>query len=1132
MDNDLGGGTATAVELKRAIFRQRSRSSVLVVDVPAPKPTSSTPEKSKSKSRRCGSTYVLALVRTRGSACVLALLAWRLRAWWTAIGLSVVGLVLLPEALGRVLSLLVSSLAVHGAVSMTFRGLRIVPWLEVSEMTSPPKRVGASVGSVDDNESDSGESVVGDDDSDDLEETVWRRLARSRLRLEIGIKRFAIGNPRGLPWCREWFVCANDVEIAISMTLSDLWRLRHLQSHWSPEPRHQPVRPRGDGGGLKFGAVRDDKGGFWRNRKMLGVITVDKFDIRDAEVAFEQCEGRLNCVELGSALARGELATLARKNRAARLVVDGLARLRVDVLAARHLDNAAPERRAPSTFVKISVRGQVRQSRTVPRTASPVFAYEPPEPFVVSDPSAVVHVAVYEDRVGRTTLLGQFATTLKQLISNPECVDGGRAASIHDGDKRVDRLAWVPLRDAKWRPFETPRYQIHRTNDRLEAYAFKDTKNGLEIVSNVAPDAAAPLDAAPPTDADFMRDEPDPARYPAVRLRLRWDRHHQKVLETVPFFTALESIKISSAETASRCGSIDNVRAMLGSFPYWLDITGGLKIGRAVAHIRDLFLGVEGELEARRRQRPDKVLLDADWRAAGRHAIKLKNIDVAFPFAKSPSSFKVDDEGGVPHVRGLLTLETAAMRLVRGLVDRLVSSPAKVSSSAAQIAAAIGWGALHQHTTASSSSPPEPEEDDSTGEQQPDDELTTLALALGLTKATVKRFDARSLGDLNEPVAAVGVLAKLTGNRWKPLRCVLRGATIFYFELSMVAAGPARRRGEDRVIDLRRIVVDVDAAARGRNDTVGARLVDDAKCLELLLRDDDGLVKTTRLRLLRRDTQTERISAAAWDAEAHDTFQDCPTRSVLAWHDAINVAVRLKVAQARREVAAIIERFTHNQQQLLDKALAEERKQHDGGDNAVLQSQEDAKEAYDFAANHPSISLPKPQCVINGAFELRRRGTDLDKIMLSEAASFSTRLITSAAVGKLWINIANTGRAVIYLNDGFMAHRFSGPLDKPIKTPYLADETRGVVVMTTVSVSHDGTSVFLSMASAHTGFIFMRKEWRLSRDGDANCLEQRSRWPQTTGVKPSGLLFTKGGDFDVYVRMPPDKAHDVEFVAA
>lgn len=1077
-------------------------------------------------------------------------------------------IVLLPEAFGRALSFIVTRVALFGQIEIKFSGVRVVSWVEHADLMSshhqktPPRKQNKRASSfdksalrwgrmrltdLDDASSDSPES------SDDEEAHAVEKGAlllpwadRARLCVEIRVRRFSFSNPKGGPWCRKRFVTASNIDVVMSASLRHVCRLAGLCRVWSWRPRHQPVRPLEDGGGLQFAAVKDATSKAWRNKTMLGVLIIEKFEIGDLEIAFEQNNGVLNVNEIARVLAVGEMARAGGRSGAPGPAVavrrgrDFFDTLRVDVLAARHLDATRRSKAArPSTFAKVSLRSQERRSRTIARTTSPVYAYEA-QPIAVNDPSAVVHICVYDEQIlGRAALIGQFATTLKQLVLEPNAVDGGAGLLKRDSEDCCERYGWVPLRDSKWRPFNCPRYpEVDRACDRIDQYAFVD---GTSLATVALPPSLLDDDSfrnhvvdTSPRDSEFMRLEPETG-YPALLVRFKWEKtatYHSYRPET-----AMENIKINSAETGARCGCCDTVRAMLATFPFYLEVKSGFKIkGEAVAHCRDLFLGVHGELEKSRCARQDGVLTDSDWRRARQHAVKLSRIDVSFPARKRQRICYSGSEESVSYESGLLTLDGACARLLKGIVDHVLASPAKVSSSVAQIASACGMRALSlslrhagkrdNHVEPAAGMP-------LTAENAARPEggglfirraraanlggTSRLALAFGLARATYKRFDARFIDDLNQPFAAVGVLCKLGRRVWKPYRCVLRGATLFYFEVDPTTR--RRRKGEDRAIDLRRMVVDIDPRCpKGRDDKILCDLQDGT--LTMSIRLDNGRPQDVKMRMppaieVNKAGPRVQIDAAAWDMDVFAAFESNPSVSLEMWRDRIVDAVLMERHKAELEVSAVVTAYGDNQLDIIERS------------DEDFKESESAESVYSSRASlPPAVSQKFNKIPINGAYQLQRRSYFIDALGFSEGMSVQSRVTCSAANAKLYINVIDNNRVFLFMNDSFMPFRFTGPLDRPVKTPFIADVPDSVIVMSTVALSADRRSLYLSQASPETGFIFSRTEFRITSRGDT--LERRICWPQTKDLPRSSLLFNRGRDYDEFRRMSDDLAWKFE----
>ena len=1171
-----------------------------------------------------------------------------------------------PEVVGYALSFVITKFALQNEFGLEFRGVRILPWFEfyheddsgqpvlgrprthfeATEHDGDTKKFYSTTSFMSTTSSVADETAVIDDD-DSVDETIlasssslkkkeedttrWSRflrfVARSRLCVEIRVKRFAMTNPNRAHfanWCRDRFVSGTEIELVASMTIADFSRLLHLTKVWSWRPRDQPIRPRPDGGNLVFGAVKCLKSKVWRNRKMLGVIDIERFDLCDAEVAFEQTDGYLNACAVGSAIARSELeqAAAVKENTTPKLASAFVLehkpnRLQVGVLAARHLDvakkEAAHDRRhhhhvkatdyftalssattnhktsfsinsapiiessqtPPSTFAYVSVRASHRRSRTIMRNSNPSFGYDP-EAIGVTDPSAVVHVTIYNEGRFGNAILGQWAGTLKQLCRDPSLCDGGNDLETNVTDDLIEFKGWLPLRDSKWRPFDVPTYaEPTRRSDTMK----QDSK--VEQQARFIAERFHHENAEEKSCDSRLHDEPA-VGYPAVYLRLRWDRLGSEDFDETQ--KAMEAMKINSGETACRMGNLENLRAMLSTFPFWLDCRGGFKIrGKATAHVRDLFLGIEGHLE-RRRRKNDGKLLPRDWDDARRKAIALTKIEVSFPCAdESKRIFAEEDDLGhsffripkesVPFMHGYLTLDGALVALIEGLLKRILQS-GKVGAAVLHILSAVSAGAVaahhhHHHLTTHKAS--SVSEDDEVQQQEQEALMKKhgaaerqalgvlglrgtradrqFALLLGIVPPAFKRFDARAVGDLTAPVAAFGLLLKSsekTKKNWHPVRCVLRGATIFYFRVN---AANTQRAGEDHVIDIRRIVGDsvdqsyslsakdprgdlsehpvADVQALHRNVVETKKDDEGDISLVLKIRRDNGGVYTTYLKA-GGPAEMPLIEATAWD----ETLASRKADTIEQWHATIEGVLSREKALAREEIKRMIDEFRRGQEMVAMKSgdsqtfNDEELTQYVNMSKNVAGPQQ--KQAFCEALCAPKKKKVEllSESPLNGCWEMVRRGSHLDTLFSSEGISFGTRVMASAAPASLYIKIMDAGHCAVYNKGGFLPSRYVGPLDTPFQMLVVADDPTSPTCYGVCSMAPDNRRLFIAQASLR-GPIFFKGELKL-RDNDT--IEFRFQYVHQD-VTTHGLLFADGPDYDQFKRMPPDRAEQLELNA-
>eukprot|EP00633_Aureoumbra_lagunensis_P001404 CAMPEP_0197293340 /NCGR_PEP_ID=MMETSP0890-20130614/27927_1 /TAXON_ID=44058 ORGANISM="Aureoumbra lagunensis, Strain CCMP1510" /NCGR_SAMPLE_ID=MMETSP0890 /ASSEMBLY_ACC=CAM_ASM_000533 /LENGTH=1153 /DNA_ID=CAMNT_0042767987 /DNA_START=778 /DNA_END=4239 /DNA_ORIENTATION=+ len=1119
----------------------------------------------------------------------------------------------------------------------------------------------------DDQTSGSDDRVSSIETSCPIRKVLWRIL-RSRLCLEVRVKEFSFGNPIKAKFVRDQFVRGTDIEITVSARICDLLRIVELLKVWSWRPRDQPIRRQPDGGCTQYGIIKDNKTKTWKNRRILGVLEIERFEMCDASIAFEKAQGKLNVNEIGAALARGEIRKAAKRNDAAKRLTRSKifsellsGKLSIEVFAARHLDAAARGHKngdrivstggrlrqglvkvsAPSTFVKVTVRGRTKRSNTILRSANPSFGDHIAE-FFVSDPSAVIHIAIYEELPFGDALIAQFSTTLKQLILEPERVDGGNKAledlllDTSNNKLILDRKGFVPLRDAKWRVFHTEEIEPDRNMDKYEEFEFSADSSDLSLLAaSIGPIDEQTCAAGTTSKTGTLLNKPPPPGYPAVLLRIRWRETDTQHEDDDKHDSALEQIKINTTESVARCGNPDAIRAMLASFPYLLDITGGFCIrGTALCHMSDLFSGSKLGFLEKRKEKRGGFLLPKDWRAARRKAITLTRIEVAFPntgdlttnnngsdatncriavvskkvqhtFSQrgrggtttvdniseektssgcSNSSHGVQNltlaelfaandgcpiqsgfiasvlRGSVQEVPGLLTIDAALVRLVRGLAGRVASDTGKLSASLGQLAASLGFSTLtstitaglpswslsvpgttkiltnSNNTTTQQTSTVIQKVSDTQDLDRVDSDVinetstsalppflktikrthsrmkrqVTLALGLG-SKQTHKRLDGRDMDAIDSKVVCSGFLEK-RGRGWKRYHFELKASILYYYLDKSKKQSP-------NIVDLRRVVSAVDPARKYENpaDLLFISLVDGL--LIIYIRLDDGYVGRV---CLRQSSNEDQIPLEKW----RDSITDAVLRSrqqarldVLA---IVNEYSKSQRATLRREmdIAKQVSQETaiHGESPITDESVMNDSWHTE--DSSGEETKMDPTLVPDIASEPRGSFIP-----INGGYTLSRRGSQLDAVLVSEVSTFATRVAASATCGLVWINIHDTERAFVYYDDGFMAHRFVGPLNIPVKTHFLADKPESVLCSETCSLTNNGTVLVLSMASLETGQIFYRTQWRL-RSNKRNQLEQRTRFTTMAAVPTSATLFKK--DYDLYSRMSPEDAANLE----
>jgi len=422
--------------------------------------------------------------------------------------------------------------------------------------------------------------------------------------------------------------------------------------------------------------------------------------------------------------------------------------------------------------------------------------------------------------------------------------------------------------------------------------------------------------------------------------------------------------------------------------------------------------------------------------------------------------------------------------------------------------------------------------------------------------------------------------------QWHACWCVLRGSTIFYFRVTSVDAAATRRAGEDHVVDLRRVVGDDDDASYSlKTETATAATATEKEkdsdsptelteltspipgtlksfgdvveavesfgerpqlelgkdgeddVLELRVRRDNGGVYTVYLKkpaVLNVENPAQ-IEATAWDDEARAALEDSAGTTLREWRDAVVHVIAKDRARTRDEIKHMMHDYRRTQERGVENA-----KKFGGDDPQAALSATLAKTAAAMVAEAAASSRrgPLSSCVpqppspltrirdspLNGCWELERRGSQLDSLLASEGISFGARINASAAPASIYINLADANHCVVYNKDGFLPNRFVGPLDKASQMLVVADDASSPVCLAITSLSPDGRTLVMAQASTNNGHVFCQSELRIAPHSN-DVLEQRFKYFHILGdpdVTTHGILFTEGGQHDLFRRMPPD----------
>ena len=330
-----------------------------------------------------------------------------------------------------------------------------------------------------------------------------------------------------------------------------------------------------DSAALKFMSVKTT--GLAARPAFLGVVSFDYIEFDRVMLNFETHRGEFNVNGVTRLIAEGEMVPYVRRDQkqtsirqdmsvfgsvAERIcgrkpgpdatpssTPDAAASkdelpwpncLEVRLIRARNLRGRGG--RTPSPRVVVKVRRQKYQSLVHQRNANPLF--NEIFRFVVTDPSSVLHVEVYDTGiVGSGSPTAHWVLTLKWLYINPShCKWETLAHWRHDAKMRPGTIrGWFPVLDSELR-------SVGASHGEIEMEVSWHHKEGFDSGWNPAP------------------------------------------------LKALEQLTENSGETKLRLGNFDAVRAMLDAFPLLLNVRR-VTIRDVSFFLKDLFLGYKGAME-------------------------------------------------------------------------------------------------------------------------------------------------------------------------------------------------------------------------------------------------------------------------------------------------------------------------------------------------------------------------------------------------------------------------------------------------------------------------------------------------------------------------------------------------------
>ena len=252
-----------------------------------------------------------------------------------------------------------------------------------------------------------------------LAATPWLQRWPWRLHLRVHAEDFGFGNPPGFP--HTFFVEARTVDVRVSCGLPDLWR-------WLFGIRVA----------LPLAADPEYRG--------YGVFRVDVLECNGVTINFEMFRGEFNINGFERLLAQGAVRRKLRRGAPMPNM------LRVGVGSAVGLNGGSLNLLTGERAIRPRVVLHVREHRlstgtaardTTPGAAPNAYSWGEELALPIDDPSAVLHVCVYDDTPGGESLLGQWVMTLKWLVIEPSWCEHSSLHVAADGAVR----GWFVLSD-------------------------------------------------------------------------------------------------------------------------------------------------------------------------------------------------------------------------------------------------------------------------------------------------------------------------------------------------------------------------------------------------------------------------------------------------------------------------------------------------------------------------------------------------------------------------------------------------------------------------------------------------------------------------------------------------------------
>ncbi|KAK3281289.1 hypothetical protein CYMTET_10910 [Cymbomonas tetramitiformis] len=263
-------------------------------------------------------------------------------------------------------------------------------------------------------------------------------LASGYFTLRVTVEDVGFGNPPGFP--HPYFIACKSVLLTISIdwaTFQNLFALILPENFKQKMLEHfeqvTPLRRKGfnkvrsklfstsrngksskQGEGKSNEREKDQKEDKVVTKRRLGVLVLERLEFNQVDLNFELCDGMFNINGFSKLIAVGECKRLGNMKKTQPIPN----KLEVSIIRARGLKAADYDyisgKGTSDPFVKVKCRTEEVRTRTNMYTCTPMYN----EKFEIhcDDPSAVLHITVWDEDIGVDDFLGQWYCTVKWLL--------------------------------------------------------------------------------------------------------------------------------------------------------------------------------------------------------------------------------------------------------------------------------------------------------------------------------------------------------------------------------------------------------------------------------------------------------------------------------------------------------------------------------------------------------------------------------------------------------------------------------------------------------------------------------------------------------------------------------------------